>query len=258
MTHAPTPTPKHLTTGDAFPALPAGDGKLILLSMRFCPFAQRAHLMLERKALPYHVVNIHLQQKPAWLTEYSRQGKVPALGLTNEPDTPYLYESLLIVDYLDEKYGPSLYPTDALAKAQDRLWIERFAGSVAPAFYRIAYHGANAVAADAVTVLGDAFEPFEAELKRRGTTFFAGATGAGMLDYMIWPWVERVAALALRPEAERFVLDDAQRFGALAAWQRAMRADAAVQKWLLAPEVHYAFMESHNAGATNYDMLAEA
>ena len=33
---------------------------------------------------------------------------------------------------------------------------------------------------------------FENELKRRGSTFFGGSSLPGYLDYMIWPWMERI------------------------------------------------------------------
>ena len=32
----------------------------------------------------------------------------------------------------------------------------------------------------------------ETELQKRGTLFFNGQTLPGMLDYMIWPWMERL------------------------------------------------------------------
>ena len=38
---------------------------------------------------------------------------------------------------------------------------------------------------------------FETELKTRGKTFFAGQEFPGMLDYMIWPWLERAEIVPL-------------------------------------------------------------
>ena len=35
----------------------------------------------------------------------------------------------------------------------------------------------------------------EQELKNRGTKFFHSKTQPGMLDYMIWPWIERVETI---------------------------------------------------------------
>lgn len=108
-----------------------------MISMRFCPFAHRIHLVLNAKQLQYHSIFINLQAKPEWLTQYSRLGKVPALGLTNEPGQPFLTESLMVADYLDEKYpAVRLHPVDPLAKVTDRLLVQRFE-PVAGAFYRI-------------------------------------------------------------------------------------------------------------------------
>lgn len=243
----------HYSTGDAFPAnLPTAADKLVLLSMRFCPYAQRAHLVLDAKHIAHDIVNIHLKQKPEWLTEYSRLGKVPALGLTNEPGSPYIYESLLIADYLDEKFPQRrLYPTDALAKTQERLWIERFNGVIS-AFYKIVLGSGDQQAVDAFDA---ALEPFEAELARRGTRFFAGDAQPGMLDYMIWPWIERTAGLALQEAAEVKFQLTAERYPALVRYVAAMWQDEAVKKTALTGEVHYKFIVGHVSGTPDYELL---
>jgi len=70
------------------------------------------------------VVNINLYSKPDWYYDKSPYGKVPALELENGE---VLYESLIIADYLDEKYRAHvLHSTDPLQKAKDRLLIEEF------------------------------------------------------------------------------------------------------------------------------------
>lgn len=72
----------------------------------------------------YDVVNINIASKPDWFYDKSPLGKIPALEL----DTgDVLYESLIIVDYLDERYhAHALHPKDPLQKAKDRLLIEQF------------------------------------------------------------------------------------------------------------------------------------
>lgn len=174
--------------------------------MRFCPYAQRIHLVLDIKAIPYVTININLKDKPDWLTKYSPLGKVPALGITNEPNNPYLYESLLVADYLDEKYPEiPLYPLDPLAKAEDRLLIARFEPVIAP-YFRIVL---NARSDDeALQKLLENLSVFETELNKRGSAFFGGAN-VGMVDLMIWPWCERITALKdiVEPEAaEQYAL----------------------------------------------------
>ena len=44
--------------------------------------------------------------------------------------------------------------------------------------------------------IAEGLQPFEEELNKRGTPFFGGDR-PGMLDYMIWPWVERLPVLAI-------------------------------------------------------------
>lgn len=197
-----------LRLDDEFPSLPDDDGWLRLLSMRFCPYAQRVHLVLDAKRIPHHVINIDLKAKPMWLPHFSPLGKVPALVMVNEPGSPYIYESLLIADYLDEKYPSStpesdqrLHPADPLSKALDRLWVDRFNAVIKP-FFRIAFYGRDD---EALAKLLAALDEFEEELQRRGGNgFFADvANGPGMLDLMIWPWMERMYAL------KQLVFDDA-------------------------------------------------
>lgn len=113
------------------------------------------------------------------------------------PGTPYITQSLIIADYLDEKYAvatkkQSLWPSDPVAKAQDRLWLDRFSSGMITAFFRFVLG-----TTDARPDLDAGLAEIEAELVRRGTKLFSGSAYPGMLDYMIWPWIERLPALRL-------------------------------------------------------------
>ena len=69
-------------------------------------------------------MNINLTDKPEWLYEKSPLGKIPALELESGD---CIYESMIIADYLDEKYPQRpLYPKDPLKKAKDKLLIDQF------------------------------------------------------------------------------------------------------------------------------------
>lgn len=106
--------------------------------MRFCPFAQRAHLVLEAKNIPYHTANINLKEKPEWLVQKSPLGKVPALEIPSKEGDP-LIESLIIADYLDAQYPQNpLNASDPLQRAHDRILVERFNAFISP-FYRLMY-----------------------------------------------------------------------------------------------------------------------
>lgn len=162
------------------------DGQLRLYSMRFCPYAARVHLVLDAKRIPYHTININLIKKPDWLFEANPFGKVPCLQLVDKPGAPFVYESLLIAEYLDEvKPEPKLYPNDLLEKLQEKLWIERFA-PIASKFYQAAASKDSDIWNDARNLLDN----FETELTRRGTNHFGGDCHANILDYAIWPFFQ--------------------------------------------------------------------
>lgn len=157
--------------------------------MRFCPYAARTHLVLDAKNIPYHTVNIHLLDKPEWLFEANPLGKVPALQLVDKPNKPFVYESLLIAEYLDEVHPQNkLYPSDPLAKLQEKIWIECFS-PIATKFHQTMVDGAAQW-----NDIQNGLDEFERELARRGTTYFGGDK-PNILDYAIWPWFPRTEAL---------------------------------------------------------------
>lgn len=217
--------------------------------MRFSPFAERIHIVLEAKAIPHHVINVSLMEKPEWLTEFTPLGKVPALGLPNEPGTPYIYESLMIADYLDEKYPEvPLYPTDPLSKALDRLLIQRFDG-VLPHIRKIAFTGADE---EALNNIFNILDSFETELMNRGTPYFGGNT-PNMVDYMILPFYERVLML------KNMINDDydvkVERFPLLVEWMTTILEDPAVKNNFIGGEFHVQFLEGRKNGTADADMM---
>lgn len=173
-----------ISAGSTKPVLP-DDGIYRLYSMRFCPYAARIHLILDAKNIPYHTVNIHVVDKPEWLFEANPLGKVPALQLVDKPNAPFIYESMLIAEYLDEVHPQNkLYPSDPLKKVQEKLLINRFE-NVASKFYK--------ADADRTALWNDIqkdFDEFERELSVRGTVYFGGSN-PNALDYAMWPWFVR-------------------------------------------------------------------
>ncbi|XP_021942861.1 pyrimidodiazepine synthase-like isoform X2 [Zootermopsis nevadensis] len=186
---------KHLGKGSTNP--PLSKGKLRLYSMRFCPYAQRAHLVLDAKKIPHDVVNIKLSDKPDWYFERNPLGKVPAIEMESGD---CIYESLIIADYLDEKYPQRLlHPKDPIQKAKDRILVEHFS-KIPTNVYKL-FHGSDIDPLD--DILTD-LDLFEKELTLRATRFFGGDV-PGMLDYVIWPWFERIDAFKI-VAPEKFVI----------------------------------------------------
>jgi glutathione S-transferase len=91
-----------------------------LISFKLCPFVQKAVLTLLEKGIDYDIEYIDLLNPPAWFKEISPLGKVPVVVIGEQ----VLFESSVIVEYLDEVYGEPLHPADPLQKAQNRSWME--------------------------------------------------------------------------------------------------------------------------------------
>ena len=96
-------------------------------------------------------------------------------------------------------------------------------------------------------------EVLEAELKTRGKFF--GGSKPGFVDYMIWPWIERMSVLhyALGDKAPT---PDKTRFEKVINWRSEMKEDPAVKASIISGENHHKFVQSMTTDAPLYDMLA--
>jgi glutathione S-transferase len=88
------------------------------------PYAWRVWLALEHKRAPYELKTMSFSagdlRKPEYLAVNPRQ-KVPAIV----DDGFALYESVAIVEYLDEKYpGPKVFPGDVRQRALIRRMVQ--------------------------------------------------------------------------------------------------------------------------------------
>lgn len=92
-----------------------------LTSNHLCPYTQRAVIQLNEKGLDHDRIYIDLAAKPAWLLEVSPLGKVPVLRHGDAT----LFESQAICEYIEEVAPDrSLLPTDPVARAGQRAWME--------------------------------------------------------------------------------------------------------------------------------------
>ncbi len=91
-----------------------------LISFKICPFVQRSVIVLQEKGVDYDITYINLKEPPPWFSTISPLGKVPVLKVGDE----VVFESAVIMEYLDEVNPPSLHPADPLRKAHNRAWIE--------------------------------------------------------------------------------------------------------------------------------------
>jgi glutathione S-transferase len=93
---------------------------LKLISHKLCPYVQRAVIALTEKGVPFERIDIDLANKPDWFLAISPLGKTPVLQVGDVP----IFESAVILEYLEETQPKPLHPADALTRAEHRAWIE--------------------------------------------------------------------------------------------------------------------------------------
>jgi glutathione S-transferase len=93
---------------------------LTLVSHHLCPYVQRAAISLAEKAVPFDRIHVDLADKPAWFLDLSPLGKTPVLKVGDRA----IFESAVILEYLEETRPHPLHPADALRRAEHRAWIE--------------------------------------------------------------------------------------------------------------------------------------
>jgi glutathione S-transferase len=98
---------------------------LKLISHKLCPYVQRAVIALTEKGVGYERIDIDLANKPDWFLALSPLGKTPVLQVGDK----VIFESAVILEYLEETQPKPLHPVDALTRAEHRGWIE-FGSSV--------------------------------------------------------------------------------------------------------------------------------
>jgi glutathione S-transferase len=93
---------------------------LKLISHKLCPYVQRAVIALTEKGVAFERVDIDLSNKPDWFLAISPLGKTPVLQVGDIP----IFESAVILEYLEETQPRPLHPADPLTRAEHRAWIE--------------------------------------------------------------------------------------------------------------------------------------
>ena len=93
---------------------------LRLISHRLCPYVQRAVIALTEKGVAFERIDIDLANKPEWFLKISPLGKTPVLQVGRTA----IFESAVILEYLEETEPKPLHPAEPLRRAEHRGWIE--------------------------------------------------------------------------------------------------------------------------------------
>ncbi|HEX6706938.1 MAG TPA: glutathione S-transferase family protein [Albitalea sp.] len=172
-----------------------------LVSHPLCPYVQRAAIALAEKGVAYRRTDIDLADKPAWFVAISPLGKVPLLRTRGT----VIFESAVIVEYLEDTEAPALHPADALERARHRSWMEFGSGLLGDIWNFYVAPDAAAMQAQA-DVLRRKFERLESALGPG--PYFAGER-FGLVDavfapvFRYWDSFDRIADFGLFRELPR-------------------------------------------------------
>ena len=187
-----------------------------LISHKLCPYVQRAVIALTEKGAAFERIDIDLADKPDWFLAISPLGKTPVLQVGETA----IFESAVILEYLEETLPNPLHPADPLTRAEHRAWIE-FGSAVLndiAGFYAAADQGT--------------FNAKIAQLEQRFARLEARVEAAPWFDGRVFSLVDAVFG----PVFRYFDLfDDIGEFGILAkkpklaGWRQALAARPSVR-----------------------------
>src|SRR5215471_15732843 len=153
--------------------------KLTLISHDLCPYVQRAVIALTEKGVPFDRVYIDLNAKPDWFLAISPLGKVPLLKVGEH----VIFESVVILEYVEETQAKPLYPADPLARACQRAMIE-FGSAILCDIWGLEIAPTREVASAKIEALRQKFTRLERELGEG--PWFAGES-FGLVDAVFGP-----------------------------------------------------------------------
>jgi RNA polymerase-associated protein len=166
-----------------------------------CPYCARVRIVLAEKGVEHEVIEVDLDNRPAWIYEKNSTGRVPVV----EEDGWLLPESAVIMEYLEERYPePPLLAADPADRSLARLRIFRHDAFTTP------YYALRRGDEKARPLFEEQLERLDARLEERG---WLGGSEYGLADIAYVPWVLRA----------RHVLGlDVGPYPALADWLRRM------------------------------------
>eukprot|EP00698_Gefionella_okellyi_P016239 TRINITY_DN4641_c0_g1_i1.p1 TRINITY_DN4641_c0_g1~~TRINITY_DN4641_c0_g1_i1.p1 ORF type:complete len:235 (-),score=33.98 TRINITY_DN4641_c0_g1_i1:63-767(-) len=212
-------------------------GKLTLLSMSQCPYAQRARLALAVKGIEHHLFNVDLKNKPQWFFDLNPNGQVPTVVYNGE----VVYESTIVMEYLDEAFPGlvNLFPDrkEAALRARIRLFQSFVDKKLTDAFYKVMF-GQKAPGEEEVNKLNQQFEFMEQRITSDGMLLGLDLSAA---DLSVYPFVERAINLGA---LMGYNFNRAQ-FPRISAWYERLRQNEGIRSQSTNPDEQRKFYEEY-------------
>jgi glutathione S-transferase len=94
---------------------------LILYDIPLSPFAQKVKIALLEKGLEFDTLAVSFADPPPELAELNPRAEVPILVDRNDGETTAVWDSTIILDYLDDRHPePTLWPSSPAERARVR------------------------------------------------------------------------------------------------------------------------------------------
>jgi glutathione S-transferase len=169
--------------------------KIEIYSAALCPFAHRTRLTLIEKGIPFELIEIDLQNKPANFLEISPYGKVPVLKHGDR----CIWESAIVNEYLEETFPDHpLLPKEPIQRAQARIWINFADTRLFATTGKLLYSQELQKYIDEVNELGNHLLFIEREglskLSESGPYWLGSEIS--LVDLTYYPWFEQWTVLA--------------------------------------------------------------
>lgn len=203
--------------------------RLKLVSHHLCPYVQRAAIALDEKGVAFERAWIDLADRPEWFDAISPLGKVPLLMISDEDGGApvVLFESAVIVEYLEDTEPNPLHPQDPVARARHRAWIE-FASNVLNGIGRLYNAPTEAKLLIEAEKLQSMFSRLEGDLAARPDRwtgpYFAGRNFS-LVDAAFGPVFRYLDTF--EPDADLHLLDSAH--PRVSQWRAALSKRSSVQ-----------------------------
>lgn len=217
--------------------------EITLVSHTLCPYVQRAAIALAEKGVPFERIYIDLTEKPDWFRALSPLGKVPLLQVRDGNRDAVIFESSVILEFLEETQANPLHPADPLERARHRSWME-FGSSLLNGIARL-YNAPDEEKFDtAQKTLQEGFARLEAELETSGNSPFFSGERFSLVDAVFGPIFRYLDVFETRA-----ALHLAGDLPLLANWRRALSARNSVRTAVGAdyPELLADFLKKRNA-----------
>ncbi|KAK8866183.1 hypothetical protein IAR55_001334 [Kwoniella newhampshirensis] len=165
---------------------------IVFWSGWFCPFNQRIWMALEERKIPYRYHEVNPYKKEQKFLRLNPLGLVPTLEIKTSQGSKALYESDVLVEYLEDLYPasdehPSIFPSDPYEKSWARLNVQHVTKKILPQYFKLQQSQDAPSQSSALQALYDGLRTLSSRVKG---PYFAGEQFTAV-DMSLAPFVRR-------------------------------------------------------------------